>query len=226
MIDEPDRQWLDAAQPQRRGFLALAAGLIGMGALSSGGARAATAEGDAGDEGGQRGISVRRTQQELVARMAILDGLSRYCRAMDRSDRALQDTIWHSDATAQYLDNPLGPYAAPLDSGQLFVDSKAHTHHRIVNVYIEVNGDRAVSEGYGDSVIRDHPLEDGTVVESIYRGRYIDRWTLKNGRWAIQHRRYVGEIFGQIRYDSKDWPPFAKRPGKHDRSDESYQYFR
>ncbi|SCW40947.1 SnoaL-like domain-containing protein [Sphingobium faniae] len=222
MIEEQDREWLDAAQPQRRGFLALVAGVVGMGALSSGGARAATAA-SAGQP--QRGISVSGTQHELVARMAILDGLARYCRAMDRSDRALQDTIWHADATAQYLDHPIGSYSMPLDSGQTLVDSKAHTHHRIVNVYMEVNGDRAVSEGYGDSVIRDHPLEDGTVVENIYRGRYIDRWTLKDGRWAIQHRRYIGEIFGQIRYDNTQWPAFAKRPGKHDRGDESYQYF-
>ncbi|WP_339709961.1 nuclear transport factor 2 family protein [uncultured Sphingosinicella sp.] len=219
MIDEPDRVWLADAQPERRGFLALTAGLFGLAALS-GTAKAQAAPSAA------RGIDAKQMQHEMAARLAILDGLARYCRAMDRSDRALQDTIWHTDATAQYMNNPLGPYSAPLDSGQKFVDSKAHTHHRILNVYIEVNGDRAVSEGYGDSVIRDHPLEDGTVVESIYRGRYIDRWTLKNGRWAIQHRRYVGEIYGQIRYDSTDWPAFAKVAGKHDRSDDSYQYFK
>lgn len=216
IIDETDRAWLADAAAQRRGFLGLAAGLFGLAALS----------GTAKAHGAARGIDATQMQHEMAARLAILDGLARYCRAMDRSDRALQDTIWHTDATAQYMNNPLGPYSAPLDSGQKFVDSKAHTHHRILNVYIEVNGDRAVSEGYGDSVIRDHPLEDGTVVESIYRGRYIDRWTLKNGRWAIQHRRYVGEIYGQIRYDSTDWPAFAKVAGKHDRSDDSYQYFK
>ena len=220
MIDQMDREWLQAAEPRRRGFLAMAATLIGVAAMAPRIAHATDTS-----KAPARGIDVRTMQHEMIARLAILDGISRYCRAMDRSDRPLQDTIWHEDATAQYLDHPVGPYNIPLDSGQKFVDSKAHTHHRIVNVYIEVNGDRAVSEGYGDSVIRDHPLEDGTVVESIYRGRYIDRWTLRGGRWAIQHRRYIGEIFGQHRYNSTQWPEFAKRLGKHDRSDESYQYF-
>jgi hypothetical protein len=50
------------------------------------------------------------------------------------------------------------------------VDGKAHTHHRIVNVYIEVNGERAVSEGYGDPVIREHATPEGEVVKASIAG--------------------------------------------------------
>jgi hypothetical protein len=108
MIEQADREWLAAARAPRRGVLAGMLALTGAAGLHSAAQplpiRADFRKTDPGRTGG--------------ARMAILDGLSRYCRAMDRSDRALQDSIWHPDATAQYLDHPVGPYTASLDSGQ------------------------------------------------------------------------------------------------------------
>ncbi len=220
MIDTSDREWLGSAAQPRRNFLAVVAGIGGLLAAIPRSAAAAP-----GEKAGPRNLDVRRLQSEVTVRLAILDGLSRYCRALDRGDRALQDTIWHKDATAQYLDDPVAPYAVPIDSTEKFIATMAQCHHRIANVYIEVSGDRAVSEAYADAVLREHPGADGTVVESTFRGRFFDRWTLRDGRWAIQHRRFVGEMFGQHRYSSTDWPPFAKRPAKHDKTDESYQYF-
>ncbi len=103
MMEISDREWLGAAGQPRRSFLALMAGIGGL--LSSSMSRAAVAA------PATPLLDVRRIQNEAVARLAILDGLARYCRALDRGDRALQDTIWHADATAQYLDDPVGPYA-------------------------------------------------------------------------------------------------------------------
>lgn len=212
MLEEDDRRWLAEGRAERRGFLA-AAGLVAL--ASAVGARAAV----------ERGLEARRITAEATARLAVLEGLARYCRGMDRSDRELQASIWHTDSTAQYLDHPVGPSARPLDSGQKFVESKLMTHHRILNTHIEVNGDRAVSEGYGDSVIRNHPDKDGILLETIYRGRYVDRWSLRDGRWAIEHRRYIAEMYNEHRYDTKNWPPFALRQAKFTRDDESYRYF-
>lgn len=221
MTDASDRDWLGLAARPRRNFLALATGIGGMIAAMPRLASAATA-----GTATPPAMTIRKIQGEATTRFAILDGLARYCRALDRVDRALQETVWHADATAQYTDDPAGPYLAAIDGFEKFIATKAQCHHRIAgNVYIEVNGDRAVSETYLDAVLHDHPTVDGTVVESVVRGRILDRWTMRDGRWAIQHRRFLSEMFEQNRYNSAEWPASAKRLAKHDRTDESYMFF-
>jgi hypothetical protein len=53
----------------------------------------------------------------------------------------------------------------------------------------------------------------------------IDKATKEESGQDVLLANDEGEIFGEIRYDSNQWPAFAKRPGKHDRTDESYRYF-
>lgn len=221
MTDASDQEWLRAAPQARRSFLALAAGIGGALAAVSRPAFATTTGAASPPK-----MDVRRIQGEAAARLSILDGIARYCRALDRVDRALQETVWHADATAQYTDDPAGPYLAAIDGFEKFIATKAQCHHRIAgNIYIEVNGDRALTETYLDAVLHDHPTADGTVVESVFRGRFFDRWTLRDGRWAIQHRRFLPEMFMQNRYNNAEWPASAKQPAKHDRTDESYRFF-
>ena len=173
-----------------------------------------------------KGMTTRKMQGEITARLAILDALARYCRALDRIDRGLQETVWHADATAKYTDDPAVPYLAALDGFEKFVATKAHCQHRIAgNIYIEVNEDRAISESYLDAVLHDHPTTDGTVVETVARGRVLDRWTMRDGVWAIQHRHFLAEMSMQNRYNNTDWPASARRSAKHDRTDESYRFF-
>ncbi len=83
---------------------------------------------------------------QVVARQKITDQIYRYCRAMDRIDRALGYSIWHADGTADYGENFQG-------SGQGFIDHVCQQHaglqhhsHQVSNVIIELDGDRAGSE--------------------------------------------------------------------------------
>lgn len=161
---------------------------------------------------------------DASAQQAIHDALAAYCRGMDRCDLALAASGWHVDATAHYLDHPSRPFIEVLESGQALIATKAGVAHRILNVHIVVAGDRAVSEAYGDSVIQEYPA-DGIVVERQYRGRYIDRWQYRDGRWAICHRRYIADIFAEHRLDIADWPEWALRASKAGREDESYEAY-
>jgi hypothetical protein len=154
----------------------------------------------------------------LLDEQAIYKQLHNYCRSMDRCDVALGKAVFHPDAEVDYGTMFQG-------SGHGFVDATidAHLHgglrnhmHRISNISIEVEGDRAGSEAYADARFR---LEnDGKLIELYTRGRYIDRWEKRDGRWAISRRDYVHEMDGQFEPGGERFAYAAKR----DPSDISY----
>lgn len=156
---------------------------------------------------------------ELAAKQAITEVLYRYCRGLDRMDRELADTVWHADGTAHYV----GMYEG---SGQGFLDWVWVQHqaltrhsHQITNVLIEVDGDRAASEAYVTVALRIKVGDDRTDIVS--RGRYLDRWSRRDGRWAIDGRVFVEDLqsvapLGPV--ESADGSPASRR----DPDDPSY----
>jgi hypothetical protein len=131
--------------------------------------------------------------ETLLAKQAITEALYRYCRALDRMDRSLALSVWHPGSTADY-----GPMFA--GSGAEFVDwvwiahegLAAHSH-QITNVLIDVDGDRASSEAYVTVALRTKP-DQGSIADIVDRGRYLDRWSLRQGVWAIDSRRFVEDF--------------------------------
>jgi hypothetical protein len=131
--------------------------------------------------------------RELLAKQAITEVLYRYCRALDRMDRALASSIWHPGGTADYGDLYEG-------TGEGFIEWVWGVHapltghsHQITNRLISVGGDRAVSEAYVTVALR-AVTPEGAVWDSISRGRYLDRLSAVDGRWAIDHRQYVHDV--------------------------------
>ncbi len=152
-------------------------------------------------------------------RQAIADQLSTYTRAMDRIDRDLGYTVWHRDGTADYG-------AMFTGTGHAFIDWVCDTHatliahvHRIANTLIVITDDHAVSEAYVHATLRFE--QDGVLREASVFGRYLDRWSRLEGRWAIDHRIYVQDI-DEVRDAG---PPLAGGWGSRDRSDPSYALF-
>jgi hypothetical protein len=132
---------------------------------------------------------------ELLAKQAIAEVIYGYCRGLDRMDRDLALDTWHEDGTADY-----GPVFNGTGAG--FVDWvwNAHTaftahSHQVTNILIHVDlGDNAaVSESYVTVALRTAPNE-GSVIDIVGRGRYLDRWSHREGRWAIDHRQYVDDF--------------------------------
>jgi hypothetical protein len=170
--------------------------------------------------------------QELLAERAIREVLYRYCRGLDRMDWTMSYAVWHDDSTALYG----GLYEG---SGRGFVDWVMKLHegmvahsHQITNILIDVDDDgtHAASEAYVTVRLRTHNAA-GDLVDILGSGRYCDRWTWRDGRWAIQHRQYVGDLTTSIPVPAASAagriPPAGevRRPeSRRDRDDPSYQF--
>jgi hypothetical protein len=155
---------------------------------------------------------------ELVAREAIRQALHDYCRGMDRRDDALALAVWHADGTADYgagvFQGSARDFVAQVSRNHL--RRTAHAH-QIATVGIIVAGDRAASEAYVTVRLRSSGA-DGGETEEVFVGRYLDRWSCRAGRWAIDHRVWV------LDFHEADRPVTSRLAGtgRRDRDDPSY----
>ena len=153
----------------------------------------------------------------LVAdRQAITDQIYRYCRAMDRIDHQLGYSIWHDDGTADYAPNYQG-------TGHGFIDHVCAQHaglqqhsHQMSNIIIELDGDKAASESYVTATLRID--RGGKLMQMNVISRYVDRWSKRDGRWALDHRQAVMEMDEMREVTPMKHHDTARR----DRSDPSY----
>lgn len=123
----------------------------------------------------------------LVAKQAITEQLHRYCHGLDRFDRALAD-IWHPGGTASYGGIFEGTGTGFLDWVWPVHETFEATSHQVTNILIDVQGTTATSETYVTVCLR------GADADIVDRGRYSDRWSFRDGRWAVDARRYTGDI--------------------------------
>lgn len=128
----------------------------------------------------------------LAAERDIRNVLWRYCRSMDRIDAPLGYSVWHDGGTADY-----GPLFQ--GSGRGFIDWVCDYHrpmdaqsHQLSNMMVDVRGDTASSETYVTVALL--YKQDGQQVLTTGRGRYLDTWSVRDGRWAIDHRSYVHDF--------------------------------
>lgn len=161
------------------------------------------------------------TLQTVADRQAITDQIYRYCRAMDRIDHELGYSIWHADGTADYGAEVF------VGSGRDFVDHVCiqHSHllvhsHQVTNIVIELAGDRAASESYVTARLRME--RGGKLLQMVVLSRYLDRWSKRAGRWAIDHRTTVMDM-DEVR---EVVPMKQHDTGRRDRSDPSYEFLK
>ena len=152
----------------------------------------------------------------VIDRQQITDQIYRYCRAMDRIDRDLGYSIWHEDGTADYGRNFQG-------TGWGFIDHVCQQHaglqqhsHQVSNVIIELGGNRAGSEAYVTATLR--MMRDGRLLQITVISRYVDTWSRRDGRWAIDHRIAIMEM-DEMREVT---PMKAHDHARRDRTDPSY----
>lgn len=131
---------------------------------------------------------------ELLDKQEITEQIYNYARSMDRLDLELGKSVFHPEATADYGTQMY------QGTGYGFVEMcmKAHlqhlTHsHQMGNILIEVNGDTALSETYGDVTNRSLD-KNGILYDSRNLGRYVDRWLKRDGTWRIIERKYIHDF--------------------------------
>jgi hypothetical protein len=154
----------------------------------------------------------------MTDREAITDQLYRYCRAMDRIDPRLGYAVWHDDGTADY-----GPDIFQ-GTGRGFVDHVCIQHaqtlghsHQMSNIIIEIDGGTAASESAVTATLR--IMREGKLMQITVWSRYVDRWSKRSGRWAIDHRIAIND-FDEIREVT---PLRPTTRGSRDRTDPSYE---
>ncbi|MFA5547659.1 MAG: nuclear transport factor 2 family protein [Porticoccaceae bacterium] len=164
----------------------------------------------------------------LVAREAIRDLVSLYCRAVDRGDIELVRSLYHEDALDEHGYNKAGTAAEFID-GIAELQKNMHVlQHNITNHIIRVNGDEAEGEVY---VVAYHVFEGETGPTSLINGgRYLDRYQRRdNGPWKFSHRRCIADW--SHRFPIQDLLPDqtfndgSMPVGRIDEDDPSYGFF-
>jgi hypothetical protein len=157
------------------------------------------------------------TLESLATRQEITDLIYRYCRSVDRLDIPLGHSIWHEDAVADYgADVYQGNGRGVIDHICAQHLHTLHHSHQVANILIELDGDHAASESYVTASLR---IRRGPkLMHMTVWSRYIDRWSCRAGRWALDHRLTVRD-FDEVR---EVVPLKEHEVGRRDRSDPSY----
>lgn len=131
--------------------------------------------------------------QVLLDKQDILECLTRFSRGMDRFDREIFLSAFHNDATiaaGPFVGSPAECYdwaVALHEAGQ------AATHHNLLNVTIDIEGDTAHTETYYLFAGRNRDETNW-----MAGGRYVDRLQRRQGEWKIALRTNSIEWSGML----------------------------
>jgi len=124
-------------------------------------------------------------------RQDIYDAVMRYCRGVDRLDMELMKSAYHPGG----IDHHTG-FSGNVDDYATWVSAALRrfkgTMHLIGNHMVEIDGDRAVVDSYGNAIHWGDPPDDPRI--NFTTGfRYVDHMERRDGRWAIVERWAVRE---------------------------------
>lgn len=154
-------------------------------------------------------------------KLNIAEVVLRYCRGVDRLDLELVRSCYHDSGIDHHtgFDGDADSYVAWLAKG---LPRFSGTMHLVANQLIEVAGDRARSETYGNAHHWGEPASDPTL-NFVSGFRYVDDMERRGGEWKIAERWAVREWTRSI-------PPDTVRPKEgdgptscRDRTDPVYQ---
>ena len=127
----------------------------------------------------------------IQAYHAIHDLVMTQARATDRGDLALLQSIWHPEATVDvgFFNGSAAEYCPMIIEATAAMQRMAHT---ITNEWIDVREEQAVAEIYvtGFTTFTD---EQGESVSEVTVGRYLDRFSRREGVWKYDARQFVND---------------------------------
>jgi hypothetical protein len=166
------------------------------------------------------------TLSALLTKQEITETLYLYCRGMDRIDAALCLSIWHADGTCNYSSTDGVPdtlFREYLTGSTKVRQGFANHSHQITNILIRADGDRAVSEAYFTASLQTAP-KDGWVLEHVWRGRYLDHWSRRGGKWGIDHRQVVFDSYTPYDFKAERLKGMPLALARRDTNDPSYAH--
>ena len=129
------------------------------------------------------------TADQVADRLAITDKIYRYCRSVDRLDVPVGHSVFHPDSTADFGASYKGTGRGWIDFICVEHRKFLHHSHQVTNIIIELDGERAGSEAYVTATLR---RQDGErVIQHEFWARYVDKWSKRNGDWAIDSRHCI-----------------------------------
>ena len=135
----------------------------------------------------------RARMDRLLDRQDILECLTRFSRGMDRFDRELFLSAFHSDAIIAAGPFVGGPEKLFDWASQLHQQGQSSTLHYMLNHSCEIDGDIAHTETYYLFTGRNRDDTNWTA-----GGRYIDRVERRDGEWRIAFRTNAIEWSGMV----------------------------
>jgi len=163
--------------------------------------------------------------QELKDNQDITQLLYRNVKSIDRLDLELMKSTYWEDAIQDHQDpiNPIDYSGNAWEFCDYAVSELAKiecTHHRLSNITIDINGDKAYAEAY---VWAYHYVKtpEGNK-EGILLGRYQNKLEKRNGEWRIAYRLTVFDA-NQM-FDATDvWSDDFRNMGARLHDDKSYE---
>lgn len=122
-------------------------------------------------------------------RSEIRQVLFRYARGVDRIDFDLIRSCFHPggmDSRPPLFHGSIDRYVEWVEPQLRRMES---SNHMIGNTFVQLDGDRAEVESYYLATLRTR--QDGRLIEALRGGRYVDSFSRRDGRWAIDIRRAV-----------------------------------
>jgi len=137
---------------------------------------------------GERIEMSESTENKLSAaldKIELNELMSKYCRGVDRCDTALLQDIFEPDA--EVVTGAINGSGADFSAGigALVSQNMDRVFHSVSNQYIELNGDKAVSETY---VIASSTAGGS---QSVFTGRYLNSFRKRDGVWRITRHVWV-----------------------------------
>jgi hypothetical protein len=130
--------------------------------------------------------------QQIVDREAIREILFRYCRGVDRKDRAKLEQVYWPDAIDDHVHVTL--------SGPAYVDhvlratGEMRTAHHLTNILIEFDTTSSARCETYFLGLHEMPGDDGAIEFVLISGRYLDRFEKRGEEWRIGHRALVFDM--------------------------------
>jgi hypothetical protein len=153
--------------------------------------------------------------QEWLDRIALADLVALYCRGCDRRDFDLVRSLYHDDA----IDDHGAMFRGGPDAFVAWLPQAMApwelTRHSLSNSVFAIEGDEAEGEHHVVAYHRTWPPERS---EYIVHGRYLDRYSRRNGRWRFTHRSLVFD-HGEIRQVDEDGFARIGADARHGRAD-------
>ena len=146
------------------------------------------------------------TAEDIVDRENIRQLFARYSRGVDRQDADLVRSTYWPDGWDNH-----GVFEGTVDefvANFLKIWPTLKMQHMLGQIYIDIHGNEANTESY---FMAYHRLgTEGSTVDMLLGGRYVDRLEKRNGEWRLLQRNAVYDWYRDFG-DSQPWdsPWFA-----------------